>query len=86
MAMPYFIELYTDHKYDWVNKVPLTANPDDFVLPSQMQSLFTSILSLGTFFGALMRRPLRSNSSRGLPNLTLRGILVFAPRAHKSPH
>jgi sugar porter (SP) family MFS transporter len=54
MAMPYFIELYTDHKYDWVNKRPLAANPDDFALPSQMQSLFTSILSLGTFFGALI--------------------------------
>lgn len=53
MAMPYFIELYTDHEYNWAEMKPI-GNPDDFVLPSQMQSLFTSILSCGTFFGALI--------------------------------
>ncbi|KAK8042714.1 hypothetical protein PG994_013197 [Apiospora phragmitis] len=41
MAMPYFINLYTGMEYDYVNKVPIG-------------SLFTSILSCGTFFGALM--------------------------------
>ncbi|KAI1336470.1 general substrate transporter [Xylariaceae sp. FL0016] len=54
LAMPYFISLYTGYEYDWVNKTPIGVSKDDFVLPSSTQSLFTSILSCGTFFGALV--------------------------------
>ncbi|KAK9450520.1 general substrate transporter [Limtongia smithiae] len=44
MAMDYFIELFT-------GKDP---SDSDFALPSWQKSLITSILSAGTFFGALM--------------------------------
>lgn len=61
LAMPYFISLYTGIPYDYniVNADgtvggPIGVSKDDFVLPSSMQSLFTSILSCGTFFGALI--------------------------------
>ncbi|KAI5920845.1 general substrate transporter [Camillea tinctor] len=54
LAMPYFISLYTGIPYDYVNEVPIGATKDEFVLPSATQSLFTSILSCGTFFGALV--------------------------------
>ena len=51
LAMPYFISLYTGIPYDYAAGAPL-RDADAFVLPSSMQSLFTSILSCGTFFGA----------------------------------
>lgn len=54
MAMPYFIKLYTGMDYDYDAKMPIGVSKDDFHLSSSMQSLFTSILSCGTFFGALM--------------------------------
>ncbi|CAJ2512927.1 Uu.00g010460.m01.CDS01 [Anthostomella pinea] len=62
LAMPYFITLYTGVEYDYniVNSDGSVGYPiggiskDDFVLPSATQSLFTSILSCGTFFGALI--------------------------------
>ncbi|KAI0450691.1 general substrate transporter [Xylaria acuta] len=54
LAMPYFIQLYTGYHYDFVNKVPIDVNKDQFVIPSGTASLFTSILSLGTFLGALV--------------------------------
>lgn len=47
MAMPYFI-----HLYEGLDKA--TTSKDDFVLPSWKKSLITSILSAGTFFGALI--------------------------------
>ncbi|KAI4869372.1 general substrate transporter [Hypoxylon rubiginosum] len=61
LAMPYFITLYTGIPYDYniVNAdgtvgAPIGVSKEDFVLPSSTQSLFTSILSCGTFFGALV--------------------------------
>ncbi|KAI1214091.1 general substrate transporter [Annulohypoxylon truncatum] len=54
LAMPYFITLYTGIPYDYDAAAPIGVNKDTFVLPSSMQSLFTSILSCGTFFGSLM--------------------------------
>lgn len=47
MAMPYFI-----HLYEGLDKA--TTSKDDFVLPSWKKSLITSILSAGTFFGAVI--------------------------------
>lgn len=59
--MPYFISLYTGIPYDYnlVNSDgtiggPIGATKEEFVLPAATQSLFTSILSCGTFFGALV--------------------------------
>ncbi|KAI2607612.1 general substrate transporter [Hypoxylon fragiforme] len=61
LAMPYFISLYTGIPYDYnlVNSDgtiggPIGATKEEFVLPAATQSLFTSILSCGTFFGALV--------------------------------
>ncbi|KAI1657166.1 general substrate transporter [Daldinia decipiens] len=61
LAMPYFISLYTGVPYDYnaVNAdgtigAPIGIAKGDFTLPSATQSLFTSILSCGTFFGALV--------------------------------
>ncbi len=55
LAMPYFITLYTGIPYDYENRVPIGVDdPKQFVLPSATASLFTSILSCGTFFGALI--------------------------------
>ncbi|KAI1136990.1 general substrate transporter [Hypoxylon sp. FL0543] len=54
LAMPYFISLYTGIPYDYSTGLPIGATKEQFVLPSSMQSLFTSILSCGTFFGALL--------------------------------
>jgi sugar porter (SP) family MFS transporter len=55
MAMPYFISLYTGIHYDYDAATPIGLDdPKNFVLPSATQSLFTSMLSCGTFFGALI--------------------------------
>ncbi|KAI0172273.1 general substrate transporter [Hypoxylon sp. FL1284] len=54
LAMPYFITLYTGVPYDYDAAAPIGVSKDNFVLPSSTQSLFTSILSCGTFFGALI--------------------------------
>ncbi|KAI0017390.1 general substrate transporter [Xylariomycetidae sp. FL0641] len=54
LAMPYFITLYTGYQYNYDTKMPIGIDKDSFVLSSSTQSLFTSILSAGTFFGALM--------------------------------
>ncbi|KAH7031122.1 general substrate transporter [Microdochium trichocladiopsis] len=53
LAMPYFINLYTGKEYNWVDMKPVGPK-EDFKLPSSTQSLFTSILSAGTFFGSLI--------------------------------
>ncbi|RYP05633.1 hypothetical protein DL765_009782 [Monosporascus sp. GIB2] len=54
LAMPYFITLYTGMPYDYENHMPIGVDPKNFVIPSSTASLFTSILSCGTFFGALI--------------------------------
>ncbi|KAI1807634.1 general substrate transporter [Daldinia bambusicola] len=54
LAMPYFISLYTGIPWDYTNNAPIGVDKEDFVLPSSTQSLFTSILSCGTFFGSLV--------------------------------
>ncbi|KAI8629227.1 general substrate transporter [Xylariaceae sp. FL1651] len=55
LAEPYFITLYTGYQYDYTNKVPLNGvSTDDFIIPGPTSSLFTSILSLGTFLGSLV--------------------------------
>ncbi|KAI1437135.1 general substrate transporter [Xylaria sp. CBS 124048] len=54
LAMPYFITLYTGVPYDYSTRTPIGVDPRDFILPSPLSSLFTSILSLGTFLGALV--------------------------------
>ncbi|KAF2009098.1 general substrate transporter [Aaosphaeria arxii CBS 175.79] len=53
LGMPYYIEMYTGLKYDWELMKP--ADPDiEFSLSAHDKSLMTSILSLGTFLGAIV--------------------------------
>ncbi|KAI0197752.1 general substrate transporter [Astrocystis sublimbata] len=54
LAMPYFIQLYTGYSYDFATRMPIGVDKDHFVIPASTASLFTSILSLGTFIGALV--------------------------------
>ncbi|KAI0478747.1 general substrate transporter [Xylariaceae sp. FL0804] len=54
LATPYFISEYTGYQYNYTTNTPIGVSDADFVLPSSLQSLFTSILSCGTFFGALV--------------------------------
>src|SRR5436190_7981954 len=49
MGMPYFIELFTG-----LSREDFAAGDDKFALPSWKKSLITSILSAGTFFGAII--------------------------------
>ena len=60
LAMPYFIKQYTDKEYPDVLFPGDTKSQEyldykaGFRVPSSQQSLVTSILSAGTFFGAIM--------------------------------
>ena len=51
MGMPYFITLYTGLD---PNSQFIKNNPTAFTLPSSQKSLITSVLSAGTFFGAII--------------------------------
>ncbi|ORY62915.1 general substrate transporter [Pseudomassariella vexata] len=54
LAMPFFITEYTGYKYDYATGAPIDVAKADFKLNPATQSLFTSMLSCGTFFGALI--------------------------------
>jgi MFS family permease len=54
LGMPYFITMYTGVEYDYNTKLPIGVDKTQFGLPSHQKSLMTSILSAGTFFGALI--------------------------------
>jgi len=54
LGTPYFITLYTGVQYDYEANKPIGVSSTEFGLPSSMKSLMTSILSCGTFFGALI--------------------------------
>lgn len=49
-----FITLYTGIQYDYENKIPIGVPAAEFTLTSSQKALMTSILSCGTFFGALI--------------------------------
>ena len=54
LGMPYFITLYTGIPYDYETGQPIGVPSIEFGLPASTKSLMTSILSCGTFFGALV--------------------------------
>ncbi|KAK4245240.1 hypothetical protein C7999DRAFT_43213 [Corynascus novoguineensis] len=54
LGMPYFITQYTGLRYDYSTGQPIDVDSTEFALPSSTKSLMTSILSCGTFFGALI--------------------------------
>ena len=73
MGMPYFKHLYTGLPYpDPADQ----AAVDAFVLPSSQQSLLTSILSCGTFFGAIIAGDLADHIGRRWTIIS--GCLVFS--------
>lgn len=54
LAMPFFINQYTNLPYPDPSSPTYDADKKAFVIPASNQSLLTSILSLGTFLGALI--------------------------------
>ncbi|KAK3390254.1 putative transporter protein [Podospora didyma] len=54
LGMPYFISMYTGLQYDYETGSPIGIDKTQFGLPTATKSLMTSILSCGTFFGALI--------------------------------
>ena len=73
-AMPFFIRLHTG--------IPIPAADasqdvkDAFTIPAWQQSLFTSILSAGTFFGAIMAGDIADYFGRRITIIT--GCIVFS--------
>jgi MFS family permease len=53
LGMPYFIQQYTGIEYDFAAGAPVDSSRP-FAIPSSDKSLMTSILSLGTFLGAIV--------------------------------
>ncbi|KAK3487850.1 uncharacterized protein B0T23DRAFT_216214 [Neurospora hispaniola] len=75
LGMPYFITLYTGYSYDYDRKQPINIDPVNFGLPSSTKSLMTSILSCGTFFGALIAGDIADFIGRRLTIII--GCLIF---------
>ncbi|WWD19991.1 hypothetical protein CI109_104464 [Kwoniella shandongensis] len=69
LAMPYFIRLHTGLD-------PATTPANQFVISASTQSLMTSILSAGTFFGALMAGDIADYFGRRITIIV--GCLVFS--------
>ncbi|KAJ7731327.1 general substrate transporter [Mycena maculata] len=75
LGMPFFIQMYTKLPYP---AEPFSAAniPADFALPAWEKSLMTSILSAGTFFGALIAGDVADAIGRR-PTIII-GCFVFA--------
>ncbi|KAK1752166.1 putative high-affinity glucose transporter [Echria macrotheca] len=77
VIMPYFVSMYTGVPYDYDEKRYIgIANSENFALPSSTVSLMTSILSCGTFFGALIAGDLADFIGRRIT--IIYGCLVFS--------
>lgn len=75
LGMPYFITLYTGLQYNYETGEPVDVPKTEFGLPSSQKSLMTSILSCGTFFGALIAGDVADFLGRR-PTIII-GCLVF---------
>lgn len=75
LGMPYFITMYTGIPYDYDLGRPIGVSSTEFGLPSSTKSLMTSILSCGTFFGALIAGDIADFIGRR-PTIII-GCLVF---------
>lgn len=71
LAMPYFITLHTGKQAP-----PPNVTDNSFAIPAWEQSLMTSILSAGTFFGALMAGDIADYFGRRMTIIT--GCVVFS--------
>lgn len=77
LAMPYWINVVTGIPYDYATGQPGNGvSSTDFVIPAWKQSLMTSVLSAGTFFGALMAGDVADFFGRRITIIT--GCVVFA--------
>ena len=76
LAMPYFITLYTGMQFDFETGQPIGVSKEEFALPSSTKSLMTSILSCGTFFGALIAGDVADFVGRRLTIIA--GCVVFS--------
>lgn len=76
LGMPYFITEYTGFEYNYATGNPVNMDPKDFGLPSWEKSLMTSILSAGTFTGALIAGDVADFIGRRMTIIL--GCLVFA--------
>ena len=76
LGMPYFISLYTGIQYDYDAAKPIGASSTEFSLKSSQKSLMTSILSCGTFFGALIAGDVADFIGRRITIIV--GCLIFA--------
>lgn len=76
LAMPYFITLYTGIQFDYATGQPIGVSKEDFALPSSTKSLMTSVLSCGTFFGALIAGDVADFIGRRLTIIA--GCVVFS--------
>jgi MFS family permease len=82
LAMPYFIKQYTGKEYPSVlfpgdtTSAAYTAYKTGFHIPSWEQSLTTSILSAGTFFGAILAGDLADFIGRR--TTIIAGCVVFS--------
>lgn len=75
LGMPYFIRQYTGKPYPFAHIGPTTTLPGDFAIPAWEKSLTTSILSCGTFFGALIAGDVADFIGRRLTIII--GCLIF---------
>jgi sugar porter (SP) family MFS transporter len=75
LGMPYFITLYTGVPYNYETGEPIGVTKTEFGLPSSTKSLMTSILSAGTFFGALVAGDVADFIGRRLTIIL--GCLIF---------
>ncbi|RYC87187.1 putative glucose transporter rco-3 [Fusarium oxysporum f. sp. narcissi] len=73
LGMPYFIQQYTGIEYDFAAGAPVDSSRP-FAIPSSDKSLMTSILSLGTFLGAIVAGDLADMLGRRITILMGCGI------------
>ncbi|MCJ1241129.1 hypothetical protein MMC14_009133 [Varicellaria rhodocarpa] len=75
LGMKYFIRQYTGLPYPDANSPTYTTDKTNFHLPASDQSLLTSILSAGTFFGAIIAGDVADFIGRRVTIIV--GCLVF---------
>lgn len=76
LGMPYFVSQYTGIPYDYDTGAPIGVDKADFTLPSWEKSLMVSILSCGTFAGALVAGDIADLIGRRLTIIL--GCAIFA--------
>ncbi|KAJ6552646.1 general substrate transporter [Mycena vulgaris] len=75
LGMPFFIQMYSHKPYP-AESFNAAHLPADFALPAWQKSLMTSILSAGTFFGALIAADIADMWGRRPTIIT--GCVIFA--------